>query len=66
MEEVEMFYNLVGGGKTMDGPKRGLSIPLETNQRLPYTILPYHFTLHDNTYLLTIQLHNANGLKNLH
>ena len=27
MEEVEMFYNLVGGGKTMDGPKQGLSLP---------------------------------------
>ena len=43
-EEGEMLYNLVGGGKTMDGPKRGLSL-LQTNQSLPHTILVSYHTI---------------------
>ena len=67
-EEGEMLYNLVGGGKTMDGPKQGLSLSsalLQTNQSLPHTILvSYHITLPDN--ILPFDHTNANGLANLH
>ena len=65
-EEGEMLYNCVGVGKTMDGPKRGLSLqsapasnqPNPTAQRLSYWTIP--------DFILPFNQTMSFGLTNLH